>query len=1168
VTSSPGTFASPRVRRYRARRLSTAIAAAVAAGLLVAAIASAAGQPDPTLDGVGWLALDPALGYSTDVQVDASGNMLVAAAPTGGGTSATNVVRLLPTGAADPSFGSGGIVSVPGEYGGRLAIQADGKVLLAARHPQGGMAVYRFLADGTLDPAFGDGGRSAIAGMGKVATVNGIEAQSDGRIVVGMRWGSSPEGIGLVRLTTAGALDPAFGSAGVVEIFAAETWLTIAFDVAPDDDILVGGFQFTGYQAYVMRLGPNGTPDAGFGSGGVALPAAGWNEYQSVLGLADGSVVAAGRQYRQGNNAWIVSRFGANGTPDAGFGAGGSVEVDASAGDDAAVDLAVSGSGTGIYASGYVEDDAKSLTVARLTASGALDPAFGTGGLAFLALPDGRANSVAIAVQPDRSVVATGAAWNTQSGVPQAIVGRYVDDLLLTPAYVEFGSIARDVTDDPVTLTLTNTGSGSASVTSATLTGEDAADFSITGQTCTSGAIAVGASCSVTLGFTPSAIGSRDAVLQLSGPGSTGTRKRVIHGTGLDPVSVLPSSVAFGSIAVGLADTAETVTLSNIGAGPASVTSVTVSGAHAADFSINTDTCTGGPVGSGGSCTVSIGFTPSATGARAASLAITGPSPVDTRVIAVGGDGLDPVTADPSSLAFGSVARWSTSATRVVTVGNIGGLPAQVTGVALTGAHAADFAIGSQTCTAAVLGPSASCTIPVTFTPGADGERSATLELSGPPPVGTRSVALGGTGVQPTSGTAWGSTLKAGPAYTWNYGTSLGRTVSSGSQRLHVAYSTDRIGGSWARDSGPYVGVYYTRSSSGSTWSTPKRLNPTSQHAARTTLAAAGSRVYVAWVSQTRWVRYSATAPRVLYVRVNTSHGASTKWRSTVRLSSSTGRVDHPSIAATGSDAHIAWTDSGTGKVRVTSSRDRGVSWRSTSIGTTALADRSGKTGLPVVAASGSVVAVVWAAGSDGTIQVRVSSDRGVTWGPTETVGSQATSSAGVAVRAGRIVVAWTTQGEVVVRQRIGDTWSGPVTIASIGPEDGLLYGPTVALQDPARVAIAWSHQQEGDLAWSTLAWRESSDGGATWFPAATLASSGSSARRSNDWATVLWPSADNRLVAWNGWTLDSLNYRLYLRRGTGTAPGPATVVSAWEPGKLAAEKTMLETREPAKADR
>ena len=46
-----------------------------------------------------------------------------------------------------------------------------------------------------------------------------------------------------------------------------------------------------------------------------------------------------------------------------------------------------------------------------------------------------------------------------------------------------------------------------------------------------------------------------------------------------------------------------------------------------------------------------------------------------------------------------------------------------------------------------------------------------------------------------------------------------------------------------------------------------------------------------------------------MYVRVNTSHGGSTAWKSAIRLTSTSRRVDYPTIAATGDDVYIAYTD-------------------------------------------------------------------------------------------------------------------------------------------------------------------------------------------------------------------------------------------------------------------
>ena len=657
---------------------------------------------------------------------------------------------------------------------------------------------------------------------------------------------------------------------------------------------------------------------------------------------------------------------------------------------------------------------------------------------------------------------------------------------------VDFGGIGRGVADTPEVVTLSNRGTASVSVTGVTLDGADAGDFSISGETCTSAAIPVGGTCTVTLGFRPSAIGARTAALHLTGPGSVGTRSRLLTGSGLDPVSVTPAPIAFDASKLALPAPPRSVTVANIGPDPITVSSVIVGGTNAADFAVTSETCTAAAVLPSASCTINLTFVPGGLGGRAGSVTIGGPSPIGTRVVVLTGTGLDPVDASPAFLDYGTMTLWSAHTPKQITVTNSGGAAVTISGVAVSGAAAADFPVMTQTCTASPVAPSGSCTVTVGFTPTGAGSRVATLTISGPTPVGDRPIALTGIGALPPYGITLGTTYRAGPAYTWNYGNALGRTLISGKQRLHMAYATARVGSSWAKDAGPYAGVYYTYSSSGSTWSAAERLNPSRQHALRLGLAASGSRVYATWVSQTKIVKYSGTAPRVLYVRVNTKHGGSSYWKSAVRLSSRTGRVDYPTIAASGYDVHVAWTDSVGGGVKVATSRDRGVTWRTASVGSTTLANSSGRTGVPAVALAGSTVAVAWIADKSGTVKARVSTDRGAHWGTTFTVGSGANGSVGVAVRGNRVAVTWTTADQVMLRLRVADVLRDPVAVASLpAGEPPSPYSPAVVLQDPARVGVAWGEEiPDGD--WSDLRWAESPDAGVTWYPAITFAAAAS----------------------------------------------------------------------------
>ena len=173
----------------------------------------------------------------------------------------------------------------------------------------------------------------------------------------------------------------------------------------------------------------------------------------------------------------------------------------------------------------------------------------------------------------------------------------------------------------------------------------------------------------------------------------------------------------------------------------------------------------------------------------------------------------------------------------------------------------------------ACLRPRPHVTSSVKAVPKATGARSAALVIGNDTFRGQRTIPLTATGITPVSAVAWGTTT-TGPNYAWNNGQSLARTATTGATYLHATYTTDRVSGAWVDDNGPYAGINYVRSSNrGSTFTTPKRLNPSTQHGSRGSLAASGKYVYATWVSTTRWIAYQPTAPRVLYLRRSSNHG-------------------------------------------------------------------------------------------------------------------------------------------------------------------------------------------------------------------------------------------------------------------------------------------------------
>ena len=228
----------------------------------------------------------------------------------------------------------------------------------------------------------------------------------------------------------------------------------------------------------------------------------------------------------------------------------------------------------------------------------------------------------------------------------------------------------------------------------------------------------------------------------------------VLVAPGTPRASVSPTSLTFGSVRVGSTSASQTVTLSNIGTGPMTVSAASLVGSNFADFRRVADGCTGAVVPVGSNCTVSIAFSPSLRGIRTATLRFSDDASNSPQDVTLSGTGATPVSqVTPASIDFGSLAVGATSAHRTVTVTNTGdpGQDLLVTSESITGVNAPDFAIALDGCITISIHAGASCTIELTFTPGAAGARSASLSISDNGLGGPHTVSLTGTGATPTA---------------------------------------------------------------------------------------------------------------------------------------------------------------------------------------------------------------------------------------------------------------------------------------------------------------------------------------------------------------------------------------------------------------------------------
>jgi hypothetical protein len=302
-------------------------------------------------------------------------------------------------------------------------------------------------------------------------------------------------------------------------------------------------------------------------------------------------------------------------------------------------------------------------------------------------------------------------------------------------------------------VTLSNSGTAALTIASIAIGGTSGGDFSQTNNCGTS--VAAGASCAITVTFKPTASGTRSASVTITDNtgGATGSvQTATLSGTAIAPVASLPASLpAFAGTLVGTSSAVQTLTLSNSsGTAALTISGIVVGGANGGDFS-QTNNC-GTSVAAGAACAITVTFKPTATGARSGTITVTdntGGASGSTQVATLTGTGTEPVVSLTTLPAFGSLAVGTTSAAQTVTLSNTGTAALTVSGIALSGTNAADFA-QTNTCGTSVAAGT-TCTISITFTPTAGGTRSATLTVtdnnnavSG----SAQTVTLSGTGTQ------------------------------------------------------------------------------------------------------------------------------------------------------------------------------------------------------------------------------------------------------------------------------------------------------------------------------------------------------------------------------------------------------------------------------------
>ncbi|MEH2210726.1 putative Ig domain-containing protein [Nostoc sp.] len=279
------------------------------------------GSLDSTFGTTGKVTTDFAstdIAYSIALQDD--GKILVA------GVSSSNfaVVRYNSNGSLDSTFGTAGKVTTDlgsTDIAYSIALQDDGKILVAGKR-NNDFAVVRYNSNGNLDTSFGTAGK-IITNLGTIDIAYSIALQGDGKILVaGVSSGSN---FAVVRYNSNGSLDTSFGGTGkvITDIGTNTTDTAYSVSVQADGKILLAGVSSSNFA--VVRYDSNGSLDTSFGGTGKVITNLGGTDIAySVSVQANGKIIVGGSS----NSNFALVRYNSNGSLDTNFNTTGIITTD------------------------------------------------------------------------------------------------------------------------------------------------------------------------------------------------------------------------------------------------------------------------------------------------------------------------------------------------------------------------------------------------------------------------------------------------------------------------------------------------------------------------------------------------------------------------------------------------------------------------------------------------------------------------------------------------------------------------------------------------------------------------------------------------------------------------------------------------------------------------
>lgn len=299
-----------------------------------------------------------------------------------------------------------------------------------------------------------------------------------------------------------------------------------------------------------------------------------------------------------------------------------------------------------------------------------------------------------------------------------------------SPPSLAFGSRTVNTTSAPSAITLTNSGSANVFFTSTTSSG----DFAFT-STCPtfSAPLVPGASCNINVTFTPLTVGPGTGAINIVSNSANSPNTIPLSGTGtavaVPIVTLSPAAVNYGNQNVGSPAPVQSILLTNSGFATLTISAVTVTGTSFTRVSPSSPVpdCTTS-VAPGGSCYISIVFTPASTGPQTGQVSIVSNAASSPSLVPLSGTGAvaTPGISVPASIAFGDQVINSTSM-QTLNISNNGTATLNISSIVLGGANVSSYTT-SGNCT--TVAPSNVCSVTITFLPATTGSKTAQLTIT------------------------------------------------------------------------------------------------------------------------------------------------------------------------------------------------------------------------------------------------------------------------------------------------------------------------------------------------------------------------------------------------------------------------------------------------------